>query len=53
MEDKETTQVKMNESQEVAQVIDDLWQVYEEMERQKGLLWTRLHRLEKAVGMKE
>jgi len=53
MEDKETTQVKMNESQQSRQIVDDLWEVYEEMERQKGLLWTRLHRLERALGMKE
>jgi hypothetical protein len=53
MEDKETTQVKMNESQQRRQIVDDLWEVYEEMERQKGLLWTRLHRLERALGMKE
>ena len=50
----------MNESQEVAQVIDDLWELYNEfdvlqtrMGRQRRLLWPRLHRLESAMGMKE
>ena len=64
MEDKETIEVKVNESVvfpncntqsgiEVRPVVDELWEIYREMDRQKGLLWARLHRLERVLGLKE
>ena len=64
MAEKETIEVKVNESEEVAQVIEDLWDTYAKLDIQKDrypvgkrsevvLLWTRLHRLERALGLKE
>ncbi len=53
MAEKETIEVKVIESEKVAQVIEDLWDMYAELDRQKGILWTRLHRLERALGLKK
>jgi len=53
MAEKETIEVKVNESEEVAQVIEDLWDTYAKLDFGMGLFWTRLHRLERALGLKE
>ena len=60
MAEKETIEVKVNESEEVEHlqwtarvVIEDLWHTYAELDRQKGLLWDQLHRLERALGLKD
>lgn len=52
MAEKETIEVKVIESEKVAQVIEDLWDMCAELDIQKGILWTRLHRLERALGLK-